>query len=786
MMQNLRNIQIENLTFEQASLELEALANEIKFHRDLYYIDDNPQLSDAEFDALERRNALIEQKFPKLKRQDSPSLSVGAKASIKFKKHLHIAPMLSLDNAFSDDDVKDFFARIKRFLAFNENIEIPIIAEPKIDGLSLSLTYQNGILIRGSTRGDGKEGEDVTANVLEIGQIPRKLYDENPPELIEIRGEIYMSNEGFAKLNQLQIKNDEQTYANARNAAAGSLRQLDANVTRERPLLFFAYAIGSAKGFEAEFQYELINKLKKWGFITNPLLKICKNAQEAIEYYNHIGQIRDDIGYEIDGIVYKVNEIALQNRLGIVTRFPRWAIAHKFPPKPSQTILEAIDVQIGRTGVLTPVARLKPVAVGGVMVSNATLHNEDYINELDLHIGDSVLVQRAGDVIPQIIGAIKELRPENSIKFTFPKICPCPLKTQVFRMIDDETGEAEVAARCSGDFECPHQKQRHLEHFVSKTAFDIDGLGPKQIETFIQNGLISEPADIFILNEKIEEIKKIEGFGETSINNLLNAINTRRLIQLERFIFALGVRHIGQTTSGLLARNFETFENFENAIMAAANAKPNLSYNRLAALKGIGVVTRETILANIEAKNEYQNDLLFSLNNDENYKINLKNINKRTYEILKQHFNNDLEIEKFLIDAYQGRPNQAYIEIAALDGMGNVALDALIEFFTSNRAMESLRRLLQYVTPLKAEAVKQDTLIAGKTIVFTGSLEQVSREEAKAQAIRLGAKVSGSVSSKTDFLVAGSDAGSKLNKAKTLGVKILTENEWLNLIEQSK
>lgn len=782
-MQEIRNIPVDQLTNQQASDELMALATEIKFHRDLYYIEDNPQLSDAEFDALERRNALIEQKFPKLIRNDSPSLSVGAKASVKFKKHIHIAPMLSLDNAFSDDDVKDFFARIKRFLALNENIEIPIIAEPKIDGLSLSITYQNGILFRASTRGDGKEGEDVTANVLEIGQIPRKLNCENPPQFIEIRGEIYMSDEGFTALNKLQSQNNEPVYANARNAAAGSLRQLDPNITRARPLLFFAYAIGAANGFEPQYQDELIETLKNWGFITNPLMRNCKNAQEAIEYYQYIGKIREEIGYEIDGIVYKVNEIALQNRLGIVTRFPRWAIAHKFPPKPSQTILEAIDIQIGRTGVLTPVARLKPVAVGGVMVSNATLHNEDYINELDLYIGDNVLVQRAGDVIPQIIGAIKELRPNDAKPFIFPKTCPCPLQTLVKRIIDDETGQAEVAARCSGEYDCPHQKQRHLEHFVSKIAFDIDGLGPRQIEVFLQNGLINEPADIFTLNEKIDAIRSLDGFGELSINNLLNAIDSRRNIALDRFIFALGVRHIGQTTSGLLARNFETFENFKAAIIAASNDRPSNEWIKLSNIDGLGPIMRDKLLDNIKLNKSAQPDLLMMNNEGDIYEIDFKILNSKARQNLENNFETEKMLHDLIIGALKGRPKPAYLEIAAMDGMGNVALDALIDFFTSNRAMQSLDNLLKYVTPLNAEKAKTDTLIAGKTIVFTGSLETLSREEAKAQAIRLGAKVSGAISSKTDYLVAGADAGSKLTKAKSLGIKTLSEAEWQELIK---
>ncbi|MBN8646838.1 MAG: NAD-dependent DNA ligase LigA [Caulobacterales bacterium] len=781
-MSELRFIPVDRLETEQAAQELEALAREIAAHRDAYYVEDNPSISDAEFDALERRNALIEQKFPKLIRPDSPSHSVGARASVKFKKITHLAPMLSLDNAFDDNDVKDFFARFKRFLSLDDGAIIPVTAEPKIDGLSLSITYENGQFIKASTRGDGKIGEDVSANVLTISQIPKVLNTSNPPSQIEIRGEVYISDAGFKQLNDEQIAKNGQIYANARNAAAGSLRQLDPSITALRPLQFFAYAIGDNESAHVKTQFELIATLKEWGFTTNPETRLCQSADEAIEYYNSINTRRESLGYEIDGIVYKVNDLALQSRLGIVTRFPRWAIAHKFPPKPQPTILEAIDVQIGRTGVLTPVARLKPVFVGGVMVSNATLHNEDYINELDLHIGDTVLVQRAGDVIPQITGAVKELRPNDAAPFHFPKTCPCPLQTAIHRIIDDQTGEAEVAARCSGEYDCPHQKQRHLEHFVSKIAFDIDGLGPRQIEIFMQNGLIKEPADIFTLNEKIDQLRTLEGFGELSISNLLNAIDARRQIALDRFILGLGVRHIGQTTSGLLARNFETFDNFKAAVMAASIAKPNDDYQRLSYIDGLGPTGRDKVLDAANAIINHPNDGLFAPKIDEILPNLVKGLNAKARVGIYQHFPHWDDFVNLVKSAANGRPQAAYIEFAALDGMGNVALDALIDFFTSERAMQSLNRLLEYVTPLRAEKPKTDTLIAGKTVVFTGSLETLSREEAKAQATRLGAKVSGSVSAKTDFVVAGSDAGSKLTKAQSLGVKVLSEQEWVELI----
>lgn len=780
---SLSNIPVDKLTPIEAQSELERLAKEIAMHRAAYYQEDAPTISDAEFDLLERRNALIEQKFPKLIRADSPSKSVGAKASTKFQKHTHSVSMLSLDNAFNATDVFDFLARAKRFLGLSNETELAATAEPKIDGLSLSIGYENGILKHAATRGDGKVGEDVTANVLFIDDIPKKLNTKTPPKFIEIRGEVYISGSGFAELNQMQSESGGQLYANARNAAAGSLRQIDPSISASRPLKFFAYALGENKDLGITTQTDLINTLKEWGFVTNDKTKLCLSGEELIEYYNQIGDLRENLGYDIDGIVYKINDLALQERLGIVTRFPRWAIAHKFPPKPSETILEAIDIQIGRTGVLTPVARLKPVAVGGVMVSNATLHNEDFIHDLDLHIGDSVFVQRAGDVIPQIIGIDKAKRPDDAQKYSFPKICPCPLKTSVTRTIDDQSGEAEVAARCNGEYNCPFQRLRHLEHFVSRSAFDIDGLGPRQIEVFLQSKLINEPSDIFTLAQKADELRKLEGFGETSINNLLSAIDNRREIALERFIFALGVRHIGQTTSGLLARNFGTFAAFESAVLAATKAKPSPEYIALTYLDGLGPVMRDRLLDAADKINAFTPDLFENDDIEDNLKNLAKFLNAKARTALANHFANWQELKGAIAAANMGRPKQAYIDFCAQEGMGEVATNALIEFWGNENAYTSLRRLLEHVTPKDADKVQNDSAIAGKTIVFTGTLENLSRDEAKAQAIKLGAKVSGSVSSKTDYVVVGEDAGSKLTKAKELGVKILNTAEWLELIE---
>ncbi len=778
-MSEYRNTPVENLTHDMARAELAALANEIRMHRDAYYVDDNPTLSDAEFDALERRNALIEQKFPKLIRDDSPSKYVGAKASTKFKKHTHHVPMLSLDNAFSKEDVTAFVDRARKFLGLDKAALLPFTAEPKIDGLSLSITYLKGVLKTASTRGDGKEGEDVTANVLQIPEIPRTLHCENPPEEIEIRGEVYMDDAGFNELNQNQIAKGAQIYANARNAAAGSLRQIDAQITATRPLKFFAYATGYETAPIAKTQMELIETLGKWGFKTNPLTKIFNDADGLVAHYNHIGELRENLGYEIDGVVYKVNDLALQDRLGIVTRFPRWAIAHKFPAKPSKTKLLDIDIQIGRTGVLTPVARLEPVAVGGVMVSNATLHNEDYIHELDIRIGDTVFVQRAGDVIPQIIGIDKDLRPNVAAVFHFPHICPCPLKTVVSRITDKESGETEVAARCSGEYDCPHQKKRHLEHFVSRTAYDIDGLGPRQIEIFLEKGLISAPADIFRLKDKRNALEGLEGFGETSINNLLNAIEARRNIGLDRFIYALGVRHIGQTTSGLLARNFGSWDRFKQAVTDASTARPNENFQRLSVIDGLGPVMRDKLL---EASDKISPpDDLFGSDLLEVIRP-VQGLNTKAKQALLAHFHDAKEFVEIVKSAANGKPKQAYIDFFSQDGMGEVATDALIEFFQSERAMSGLNDLLSEVIITEIAAAKQDTAIAGKTVVFTGTLQTLSREEAKQQAINLGAKVSGSVSAKTDYVVAGAEAGSKLTKAQSLGVKVLTEAEWVEMI----
>jgi DNA ligase (NAD+) len=705
---------VDSLTKEQAASELARLAALIGENRRAYYQDDAPTLSDADYDALERRNRLIEERFPALVRLDSPSRTVGSVASTKFAKITHRMAMLSLDNAFTNEDVADFLGRAQRFLGLPDTALLSCTAEPKIDGLSLSVRYEKGRLAYAVTRGDGKEGEDVTANVLTLADVPKRLADGDWPEILEVRGEVYLSHQAFSALNQAQIATGLPIYANPRNAAAGSLRQIDPAITAQRPLSFYAYAWGEISAPIGDTQVHAVANLAKWGFPTNQDMKLCASVDELIAHYEDLGQRRSELGYDIDGVVYKINDLALQARLGIVTRFPRWAIAHKFPPEQAVTVLDAIDIQVGRTGALTPVARLRPVTVGGVVVSNATLHNEDFIagkaldrvsglpvrGGKDLRIGDHVVIQRAGDVIPQIVDILLDKRHTESAPFAFPHICPCPLATPALRGGGDEGGEEEIVRRCTGEFACPFQRLRHLELFVSRKAFDIDGLGPRQLQGFFDQGLVKEPADIFKLAGHRDILVGQEGYGETSLNNLFAAIDRRRDIELSRFIFGLGVRHIGETTSGILARAFGSWRLFYDTIMQA------------------------------------------------------------------------------LAD----RSGEVYQQIATIGGLGPVACDALLDFFDEPHNQHAVERLLDEVTPRDAPPPVSDSPVAGLTIVFTGSLETMTRDEAKAQATRLGAKVAGSVSAKTDLVVAGPGAGSKLAKASELGVRVMSEAEWAALI----
>jgi DNA ligase (NAD+) len=685
---------VNSLSDDVAAREIKSLSMEIRIADSQYYNDDNPVLDDAAYDKLRLRLIELETAFPHLILKDSPTQTVGAKTSSKFGKIKHNVPMLSLDNAFSDEDVAEFTARIKRFLNLADEAAVSFTAEPKIDGLSASLRYVGGDLVSGATRGDGQTGEDITANMRTLNDVPRRLSGEGWPDVLEVRGEVYIAVDDFAAMNAAQEKAGKAAYKNPRNAAAGSLRQIDASVTAQRPLRFFAYAWGEVSAPLAATQYAAVKNLASWGFQINPDMKLCAGPSEMIAHYKSILERRPALGYDIDGVVYKVDDLALQTRLGFVSRAPRWAIAHKFPAEKAITTVEKIEVQLGRTGALTPVARLTPVNVGGVLVSNATLHNEDEINRLKLREGDRVEIQRAGDVIPQVLRVIDDTAGRGD-DFTLPLSCPI-CGAEAVRDIDDKTGRVDVVRRCTNGLSCPAQAIEGLKHFVSRRAFDIDGLGEKQIELFYNKGWLKEPADIFTLN--FDAIAALDGFGETSADNLKAAINARRNIDFDRALYALGIRHIGQGNAKLIAGHYLTWEAFYDAIIRA----------------DIGT--------------------------------------------------------------------ESYAELMSIDGVGPGQVQALRQFFSAETNREVIDRLLQQITLIPAEAPSLDSPVAGKTVVFTGKLERMSRDEAKARAQTLGAKVSGSVSKKTDILIAGPGAGSKLKKAAELGVKTLTEDEWLTLI----
>jgi DNA ligase (NAD+) len=690
----------EALTEAQAKAEHARLAAEIAGHDRRYYQDDAPSVSDAEYDALRRRYGAIEERFPQLRTLESLTQRVGAAPSGRFAKVRHAVPMLSLDNAFAEDDVVDFVGRIRRFLRLPDDEEIAFSAEPKIDGLSMSLRYEDGALVTGATRGDGSEGEDVTANVKTLEDVPKRLKGRGVPKVCEVRGEVYMTKAAFLDLNRKQAEAGKPLYVNPRNTAAGSLRQLDPTITASRPLGFFAYAWGEMSEMPAQTQSGMIKWFASCGFKTNPLTKMCRSVEALLEFHRKIEAERATLDYDIDGVVYKVDRLDWQERLGFVSRSPRWAIAHKFPAEKATTVIKDIEIQVGRTGALTPVAKLEPVTVGGVVVQNATLHNEEEIKRLDVRVGDTVTIQRAGDVIPQVLGVVLDKRPRGAKTYHFPKKCPCPLHTDVVREII--AGGAEGArARCTGEFACPFQAIEHLRHFVSRRAFDIDGLGEKQIELFYEQEWVKEPADIFTLEERNKKIhlEEVEGFGETSVRNLFGAIEARREISLERFIYALGIRHVGETTAVALARGYGSWEAFHQACLKLAK--------------------------------------------------------------------DDVETKE---------------EMDALDQIGDTVIESLGEYFSEAHNVRRIDRLVKQVKIRDAEKPRADSAVAGKTVVFTGTLEKMTRDEAKASAERLGAKVSGSVSKKTDYVVAGPGAGSKLTEAKKLGVTVLTEDEWVKLI----
>jgi DNA ligase (NAD+) len=680
------------------------LRAQIAHHNRQYHELDRPEISDADYDALMGELRALEREHPELLTPDSPTQRVGAAPSGKFAKVRHAVPMLSLANAFAAEDVAGFLDRVRRFLKLEAAEPIELTAEPKIDGLSLSLRYERGVLVRGATRGDGTEGEDVTANVRRVSDIPAKMHGRGKPGVCEIRGEVYMTRAAFLKLNEEQSAAGRTVFANPRNSAAGSLRQLDPEVTASRPLRFLAYAWGEMSELPAASQWDMLHWLNARGFHTNPLSRLCRSLEELLAFHHGIELERARLDYDIDGVVYKVNRLDWQRRLGFAGRDPRWALAHKFPAQKAVTVVNAIELQVGRTGALTPVAKLAPVNVGGVVVSNATLHNEDYIRELDVRIGDTVTVQRAGDVIPQVLGVVLERRPREADPFRFPKSCPCPLATAVVREVT-ATGEAGAVSRCSGELACPHQRIEHLRHFVSRRAFDIEGLGEKQINLFYENGWIAEPADIFTLearNDASIKLQEHEGFGETSVRKLFEAIRARRTISLERFIFSLGVRHVGETTARALARGYGTYPAFREACRHLAEG-------------------------NAEARQE----------------------------------------------------------LDAMDQIGDTVIASLTAYFSESHNTGRVDQLAAQVRILAAERPATESPITGKTLVFTGRLERMTRDEAKALAERLGAAVSGSVSKKTDLVVAGPEAGSKLTKAQELGVQVLDEGAFLELVGES-
>lgn len=679
-------------TSTEARKQHAEISERIRTYNQAYYLNDEPLVPDAEYDALFNRLIELESHYPTLKK-NSPTQEVGAAPAEGFAKVKHARPMLSLGNAFSREDIVDFLARIRRFLNLTAHSPVEVVGEPKIDGLSLSLRYEGRKLVTAATRGDGAEGEDVTANVAHIDDIPKTLPDD-APDVVEIRGEVYMARSAFQNLNATQAETGGKTFANPRNAAAGSLRQLDASISARRPLRFFAYSFGELSESLAQTQWDFLQKVDGWGFVINPLTRCLQNADDIMAFYDELGKQRPDLDYDIDGIVYKVNDFELQLRLGFVSRSPRWAIAHKFPAEQARTRLNTIDIQVGRTGALTPVARLEPVTVGGVVVSNATLHNRDEIERLGVRVGDMVVIQRAGDVIPQVVEVILDERPDGTEEYQFPDACP---KCGSHAMRE----EGEAVTRCTGGLICPAQAVERLKHFVSRNAFDIDGMGAKNIEAFFDLGWVRSPGDIFRLEtDHNDAIRKLEGWGDKSATKLFDGINERRTIGLDRFIYALGIRQIGQATAKLLARHYGSVTEWRAAIINANQAD-----------------------------------------------------------------------------------SDALRELINIDQIGPGVAKDLIEFMAEDHnlaVLDDLQELLT-ITDVAAPSVS-DSPVSGKTVVFTGKLELFSRNEAKVKAESLGAKVAGSVSAKTDYLVAGPGAGSKLKKAEELGVTVLDEQGWLDLI----
>ena len=694
---------VERLSRKQAAAELARLATEIADHDRRYYADDAPAISDAAYDALRRRNDAIEGRFADLIRPDSPSKRIGAAASSGFAKVTHAVPMLSLGNAFADEAVGEFVARVVKFLSLTADETLSVVAEPKVDGLSANLRYEDGRLVLGATRGDGTVGEDVMQNLRTIADIPKTLGGPGVPAILDVRGEVYMRRDEFADLNKSQVAAGKPAYANPRNSAAGSLRQTDPTVTAGRPLHFFAYAWGEVSQPWAVTLWDARARLKSFGFALNEPAARCDTVEEILAHYRHLEEARAALPYDIDGVVYKVDRLDWQARLGAVTRSPRWALAHKFPAEQAQTVLHGIEIQVGRTGALTPVARLEPVTVGGVVVTNATLHNEEEIERKDVRVGDTVVVQRAGDVIPQIVRVVKKKRKKRAPKYEFPTVCPACGSHAERGVLDGKTGEREKVKRCTGGLICPAQAVERLRHYVSRDAFDIEGLGEKQIAAFWEEGRVRQPGDLFRLAAEDGGVHPAlagrEGWGAQSATKLFAAIEARRSIGLDRFIYALGIRHVGQANARLLARAYGSL----NGLLAA-------------------------------------------------------------------------------MAAARDRESAAYAELIDIEGIGPILADTLVAFFDEAHNLAVVEDLAKELAVEDMAAAAADTPVAGKTVVFTGTLETMSRGEAKARAEALGAHVAGSVSAKTDFVVAGPRAGSKLKKAAALGVAVLSEADWRAMV----
>lgn len=777
----------EKLSRRQAAAEHKKLAAEIAHHDALYYQQDAPVISDAEYDALRARLTAIEAQYPDLVGADSPTQRVGAAPVEAFGKVRHEVPMLSLGNSFSNGDVAEFVDRVRRFLALRVDDPLVFTAEPKIDGLSISIRYEGGHLVRAATRGDGIEGEDVTTNIRTVREIPHVLKGAGVPDVIEVRGEIYLGTEDFRQLNEAQAAAGGKVFANPRNAAAGSLRQLDAGITAKRPLRFFAYTWGAVSALPAKTQYDVVRAFAKWGLPVNPRMERCASVEALVAFYDAISLDRAHLGYDIDGVVYKVDRLDYQDRLGFVSRSPRWATAHKFAAEQATTVLHDIEIQVGRTGALTPVAKLQPVTVGGVVVANATLHNEDEIRRKDIRIGDTVVVQRAGDVIPQVVRVVLEQRPAHTKAYKFPHTCPA-CGSHAARDEGEEGGDAEAVRRCTGGLICPAQAKERLRHFVSRLAFDIEGLGRERIELFYDEGLIRAPADIFTLAKRDAKsdgpLAEREGFGEKSIQNLFRAIEARRRIGLERFLFALGIRHVGETTARDLARAFGTYDVFRAQVDHASKARPGPAYRRLVTARGIGPKTAETLMQAIAAggrKDLFDDDVPASF---EGAIAGIKGVRTGVSEALARAFTDVPTFIETARAAAREMPGDDYRAFAGLNGIGEVVADSLIDFFSEPHNRTVVKDLLAEIEiqPYVRQATVASA-VTDKTVVFTGTLEKMSRNEAKARAERAGAKVAGSVSKKTDYVIAGADAGSKLDKARELGVTVLTEDEWLALLD---